>query len=125
MDTVDWIHMLFVFYFMIGGFLPNPCLYLKISMITIFGWVLFGTCALNLGKGFPNNSITKYFSKEVLDIDQDLGSNIFMIFIATSILMAMYRTGYQNIMYIIGLYLLSRQLVFKKAFYKDSKIVTM
>ncbi len=125
MDKVDWIHILFVFYFMIGGFLPKPCLYLNISMVTIFGWVLFGTCVLNLGKGFPNNSITKYFSKEVLDIDPDLGSDIFMIFITVSILMAMYRTGHRNIMYVVGLYLLSRQTVFKDLLYKESKIVDM
>ena len=124
MDKVDWVHLIFVLFFMIGGFLPNPCLYLKISMLTIFGWVLFGTCALNLGKEFPDNSFTKYISKEI-GIDKDLGSNIFMLSITTSIIMAMYRTGYTNIAYVIGLYTLSRQSMFKNIFYKDSNVVTM
>ena len=120
MNTCDWIHMIFVLYFMIGGFLPNPHIYLKISMVTIFGWVLFGNCVLNLGRGFPKDSIIRQFAKEI-NSDEEMVNKIFEFFIDTSIATAIYRTRDLSILYVIGLYVLSRYPTFKETFYKDSK----
>ncbi len=56
-DLFHWIHALYGFYIMLGGFLPYVKWYNWISAITIFTWVLFGRCIANDGYGYKKGSL--------------------------------------------------------------------
>ena len=56
-DLFHWIHALYGFYIMLGGFLPYVKWYNWISAITIFTWFLFGRCIANDGYGYKKGSL--------------------------------------------------------------------
>ena len=120
MNIVDWLHIIFVLYFMIGGMVCNQSIYLRVASLTLFGWILFGTCMLNLNRDFPKGSIIRYFSKE-FNIDEEYAVNTFFGCMVLSVLLASYKTKTCGTLYILGLYILSRSNVVKNTIYKDSK----
>ncbi len=123
MNLIDWLHMLFVVYFMLGGMICNPDIYSKIASLTLFGWILFGNCILNLNRNFPKGSILRQFSKE-MNLNDEYIVNTFMLFILLSILLASYKTKSYGTLYILVMYFITRSSVVSNMIYKDSKTYT-
>lgn len=84
--VTEWIHVIITAYLSVGGFLPAPLTYVYISSVIILSWIVIGTCPLNIGMDYPNQS----FTEELIGPG---GLWLFMRFFVVNNLFASYRTG--------------------------------
>lgn len=103
---------------MFGGYTnTNMNIYLTVSKLTIFGWILFGTCILNKNRGYPDNSFSKKLFKDMGLQCVNNGDKFTTFLILLSISNAIRKTGDRSILYVIGLYFISRTTGLKKILY--------
>jgi hypothetical protein len=103
---------------MFGGYTnTNMNIYLTISKLAIFGWILFGMCILNKNQGYPDNSFSKQIFKDMGLPCSNNGDKFTMFLIILSILNAIRKTRDCSVLYILGLYTITNGTGLKKILY--------
>ena len=118
LKTIHYIHLIYLIYFGFGGLVnfTDKNVYLIAVKFTLFGWLFFGKCIMNIGQPYEKKTFVGYVLKDfnipVVSFECIINSILYI-----SIFNAMRVTGDYSALFFVVLSYLTFFKCFRKMFY--------